>query len=185
MAARDTPDHMNWPAPRIPSEHENGRSFGERRIVLHQDALPNPIQNVPDPDAVLGHFLVAVLGDSHLASGHKIPDLVQRRDGGRSRTVAGRKRRRRTTHITRRPPATWISDDAPHGCTRACDCFRQPLARRGLRELLTDSVYREARRETRCEGMGFLSEHPRTLLLFPRRDDPCQETLGAFTGRHW
>ncbi len=76
MAARDAPDHMNRLAVGIPFEYENGRPFAERRIVLHQVALCKPIKNVPDPDAVLSHFVVAVLGYAYLASCHKIPNLV-------------------------------------------------------------------------------------------------------------
>lgn len=76
MAARDASDHMNWLTVGIPFEYENGRSFAERRIVLHQDPLRNPVKDVPDPDAILSHLVVAVLGDSYLASCHKIADLV-------------------------------------------------------------------------------------------------------------
>lgn len=76
MTPGNAPDDVNGVAIGIPLKHKNRRSLAERRIVLHQNALRNPINDVSNSDGVLGQFVISVLGYSHLASCHQIANLV-------------------------------------------------------------------------------------------------------------
>ena len=76
MTPGNAPDDMNGVALGIPLKHKNRRSFAERRIVLHQYATRNPINDVSNSNGVLSHFVISVLGYSYLASCHQIPNLV-------------------------------------------------------------------------------------------------------------